>query len=156
MPVPATFYLAPGDYDVTAEYRGEQATTRASVVAGSDRELSLGLPEPPGAPEPVARPEEPPLFPARPPPDEVAQDDSQKTWGWVGVGAGVVLGVAAAALGAKALSARDRFHRSDNTDADAYHEAKDLRLATNVLWGGATAAGAAGLVLLLTAPSIEF
>jgi hypothetical protein len=45
---------------------------------------------------------------------------------------------------------------SNNTDADARSDAASLRLATNVAWGGATAAGVTGLVLVLTAPTVEF
>ena len=59
-------------------------------------------------------------------------------------------------FGLRALAARDDFNASGYTDADARGRASDLRLATNVLWGGATLAGATGLVLLLTAPTIEF
>ena len=80
----------------------------------------------------------------------------QKTWGWVSVGASVALSGAAIFLGVRALSARDRYTASNNTNTDAYNEASDLRLATNLLWGGATVAGATGLVLLLTAPTVEF
>jgi hypothetical protein len=81
---------------------------------------------------------------------------NQKTWGWVGVGAGVALGGAAIVFGVRALAARDAFNASANTDVNARNRASDLRLATNILWGGATLAGATGLVLLLTAPTIEF
>ena len=56
----------------------------------------------------------------------------------------------------KALNAKEVYTASKNTNAAARQDAADLRLATNLLWGGATLAGTAGLVLLLTAPKIEF
>jgi hypothetical protein len=153
-PVPLHFYLRPGDYQVTAEYRGDQTTTPTTVQAGEERELQLDLPlpEPPAAvaPAPVAPP------PVSPQPRPVDAGTGQKTWGWVSVGASVALSGAAIFLGVRALSARDRFTESGNTNADARKEASDLRLATNLLWGGATIAGSTGLVLLLTAPTVEF
>lgn len=151
LPVPLAFYLRPGDYEVTAEYRGDQTTTPASVGAGEDRELKLDLP----LPEPPAAAAPPATVPP-PPPRPVDMGTGQKTWGWVSVGASVALSGAAVFLGVRALSARDRFKESRNTNADARKEASDLRLATNLLWGGATIAGSTGLVLLLTAPTVEF
>ena len=152
-PVPLTFYLRPGSYEIQAEYRGTETRTSAQIGVGDDREIQLDLPaavEPtqPIEPAPVALPPNPP-----PPVDDWS---NQKTWGWVGIGAGVALSGAAIFFGVKALSAKDRYSASKNTDAAARQDAADLRLATNLLWGGATLAGSTGLVLLLTAPKIEF
>ncbi len=154
-PVPLTFYLRPGEYDIAAEYRGVRTLTSATVVAGDEREvlLNLPLPEPPAS-APTAPVSLPPPAPATPRPDD--SGPGQKTWGWVSVGASVALSGAAIFFGVRALSARDRFTESRNTNADARKEASNLRLATNLLWGGATIAGSTGLVLLLTAPTVEF
>jgi hypothetical protein len=152
-PVPTVFYLRPGEYDLAIEYRGATSIRHALVLAGKDQALTLSLPfmttpppTPPSAPPPV-------VLPPSPTRDTGA---TQKTWAWVGVGAGVALGGAAIVLGLRALSARDRFADSGNTDRSARGEASDLRLATNLAWGGATLAGATGLVLMLTAPTVEF
>jgi tetratricopeptide (TPR) repeat protein len=151
-PVPATFYLLPGTYELSVDYQGKTSQSPLTIVAGRDHDVKLDFPEPEGAapvaPSPIMKP-----LPAAPPVDNGI---SQKTWGWVGVGAGVALSGAAVVLGLRALAARDRFAESGNTNRDAHDEASDLRLATNVLWGGATAAGVAGLVLVLTAPPVEF
>jgi hypothetical protein len=150
-PVPLLFYLRPGSYDISAEYRGVQTTTSTEISAGSEREIQLDLP----LPElPAAAVAPPPLAPQAPRPVDVGP--GQKTWGWVSVGASVAFSGAAIFFGVKALSARDRYSASRNHNADARKEASDLRLATNLLWGGATIAGSTGLVLLLTAPTVEF
>jgi len=152
-PVPTTFYLLPGAYELQVEYRGETSASPLEVLAGRDHEVKLDYAEP-AAPPPAAPPELLKPVPLPPPPADTGI--SQKTWGWVSVGAGVALGGAAVVLGLRALAARDRFAESDNTDSSARSEAANLRLATNVFWGGATAAGVTGLVLVLTAPTVEF
>jgi len=153
-PVPLTFYLRPGNYDVAAEYRGAETTTNVQISAGDDREIKLDLP----LAETASDPAEPPtvVLPPTPPPRPVDDWSSQKTWGWVSLGASVALSGAAIFLGVRALTARDRFVASKNHDAGARQDAANLRLATNLLWGGATLAGSTGLVLLLTAPTVEF
>jgi tetratricopeptide (TPR) repeat protein len=151
-PVPATFYLLPGSYEIVVEYEGKTSTTPLEVLAGRQHDVKLDLGEPapavPSAPAAATKP--------LPPPPPADAGVTQETWGWVSVGAGVALGGAAIVLGLRALDARDRFVESQNTDADAHGDAAGLRLATNVLWGGATAAGITGLVLVLTAPTVEF
>jgi hypothetical protein len=152
-PVPVTFYLLPGTYDLGVDYQGKTSQNALTVVAGRDHDVKLDFPDtqaPPSVPSAALEPvNAPPITPA----DAAI---SQKTWGWISVGAGVALGGAAIVLGLRALSARDEFVESGNTDASAHDAASDLRLATNVLWGGATAAGITGLVLVLTAPTVEF
>lgn len=152
-PVPLTFYLRPGSYEIQAEYRGTETRTSTQISAGEDREIQLDLP----AEVEPAQPVEPPqiVLPPNPPPP-VDNWSNQKTWGWIGIGAGVALSGAAIFLGVKALSAKDRYAESKYTDKGARQDAADLRLATNLLWGGAALAGSTGLVLLLTAPKIEF
>jgi hypothetical protein len=150
-PVPASFYLLPGTYEIVVEYEGKTSTSPLQVLAGRQHDVKLDLGEP-AAPVPSAPPEA--TKPLPPPPADAGV--TQETWGWVSVGAGVALGGAAIVLGLRALAARERFVESENTDADAHDDAAGLRLATNVLWGGATAAGITGLVLVLTAPTVEF
>lgn len=154
-PVPTVFYLRPGSYDFIVEYRGERSNLRADIAAGSERELDLGLPDPRDASTVAAPPppEVPPPITQKPDLDTGA---ARKTWGWIGVGAGVALGGAAIVLGLNALNARDRYFASGRTDVTQYDRASNLRLATNVLWGGSAAAGITGIVLLLSTPTIEF
>lgn len=152
-PVPATFYLLPGSYELSVEYQGKTSTSQLDVLAGRQHDIKLGFPDPP-VPAPAA-----PAAATRPvpvPEPPVDTGVSQLTWGWVGLGAGVALGGAAIVMGVRAISARQRFIDSGNTDSGARGEASDLRLTTNLLWGGATAAGVTGLVLVLTAPTVEF
>jgi hypothetical protein len=152
-PVPATFYLLPGTYELGVDYQGKTSQNPLVVVAGRDHDIKLDFPDmQPALGAPKAA-----LEPVNVPPIQRADAGiSQETWGWISVGAGVALGGAAIVLGLRALSARDDFVESGNTDADAHDAASDLRLATNVLWGGSAAAGITGLVLVLTAPTIEF
>jgi tetratricopeptide (TPR) repeat protein len=153
LPVPNTFYLLPGTYELAVDFQGKTSQSALEVVAGQDHDVKLDFPEPS---PPVTAPKaalEPVRLPPIPPQDTGI---SQETWGWIGVGAGVALSGAAIVLGANALSARDEFVESGNTDAGAHDQAQNLRLATNVVWGGAAAAGIAGLVLVLTAPTFEF
>jgi hypothetical protein len=152
-PVPVTFYLLPGSYELQVEYQGKTSMSPLEVLAGRDHDVKLEL----GDAEAGAVAPSAPAAATKPlPPAPTDAGITQKTWGWVGVGAGVALGGAAIVLGLRALAAKDRFVASQNTDADAHDDAADLRLATNVLWGGATAAGVTGLVLVLTAPTVEF
>jgi hypothetical protein len=152
IPVPTTFYLLPGTYELEVDYQGKTSQSALTILAGRDHEVKLDFPEPEAATPPPVKMVEPNVPPAPP----VDTGISQRTWGWVGIGAGVALSGAAIVLGIRALSARDRFVASGNTNADARSEASDLRLATNIAWAGATAAGVTGLVLVLTAPTVEF
>lgn len=157
VPLPTVFYLRPGRYEVVVEFRATQTTTHAEIKAGEELDLELDLPasvRPRAAPTSSPQPTPAAPEPIRPLPTDVGT--TQKTLGWIGVGAGVALSGAAIVFGLRALAAKDAYEQSGYTNPDARGEAADLRLATNVLWGGATLAGAAGLVLLLTAPTIEF
>lgn len=157
-PVPTVFYLRPGTYTLAVEYRGTSSSSTARVFPGKDHDLKLNLPGTEAPPPPPATLQPPITAPLPPGPAPGSQDDgaTQRVWGWIGVGAGVALSGAAIAVGLRALAARDEFMASGKTSRQAHGEASDLRLATNLLWGGATLAGATGVVLLLTAPRIEF
>jgi hypothetical protein len=153
-PVPTSFFLRPGSYEVVTEYRGARTTTPATVEAGKDHILKLNVPfEASAAPAEVPPATEAPTAP----PDAPASDAiSQRTWGWIGVGAGVALGGAAIFMGLRALAAKDDYRQSGYQDANARDAAAGRRLATNVLWGGALLSGATGVVLVLTSPKVEF
>jgi hypothetical protein len=154
-PVPTSFFLRPGSYDITTEYRGARTSTPALVAAGKDHILKLNVPftepvTPPVTPAPVTPP-------PSVPPDAPASDASlQRTWGWVALGAGVVFSGAAIYMGTRFLAARDEYRESGYTSRDARATASSRRLATNVLWGGALLSGGAGAVLLFTSPKLEF
>jgi hypothetical protein len=154
-PVPTSFFLRPGSYEVTTEYRGARTLTPARVVAGKDQILKLNVPfTEPAAPPAVAAP---PVTPPSVPPDVPPSDPSlQRTWGWVAVGAGVVFSGAAIYMGTRTLAARDEYRESGFTSQDARNSASSRRLATNLLWGGALLSGGAGAFLLLTSPKVEF
>jgi hypothetical protein len=42
--VPTTFYLRPGSYDLTVDYRGTHSTSRADVFAGKEHDVKLNVP----------------------------------------------------------------------------------------------------------------
>jgi len=151
-PVPTSFYLRPGSYEIVTEYRGTRTKTQASVVAGQGHIIK---PEVPFEAEPAPPSNEPgpPLDPIPPAPKD--DTSSQKTWGWIGIGAGVALSGAAVIMGFNTLAAKDDYAKN-RTSADARDRLASRKLATNVLWGGAVATGATGIVLLLTTPTIEF
>ncbi|MET0411084.1 MAG: hypothetical protein ABW217_07295 [Polyangiaceae bacterium] len=154
-PVPTSFFLRPGRYEVTTEYRGARTTTPARVVAGKDHILKLNVPftevvtPPPAAAPPVTAPSVPPDVPP-------SDASLQRTWGWIAVGAGVVFSGAAIYMGTRTLAARDEYRSSGFTSQQARDTAASRRLATNVFWGGALLSGGAGAVLLLTSPKVEF
>jgi hypothetical protein len=153
-PVPTSFFLRPGSYEIVAEYRGARTTTPATVEAGKDQILKLDVQFEASVP-----PAETPPVPAAPaaPPDVPPSDGiSQHTWGWIGVGAGVVLSGAAIYMGTRALAARDTYRDSGYHDTDARATAASRRLATNLLWGGALLSGATGVMLVVTSPKLEF
>jgi hypothetical protein len=81
---------------------------------------------------------------------------TQRTWGFVALGAGAVLAGTAIFLGTRTLAARDDYNASGLHDVDAHDRAVSLRLWTNVAWGGAALGAGTGVVLLLTTPSVQF
>lgn len=154
-PVPTSFFLRPGSYDITTEYRGTRTSTAARVVAGKDHILKLNVPFTESVTPPPAT--SPPVTPPSVPPDVPPSDASlQRTWGWIAVGAGVVFSGAAIYMGTRTLAARDEYRDSGFTSRNARDTASSRRLATNVLWGGALLSGGAGAVLLFTSPKVEF
>jgi len=147
--VPTRFYLTPGAYQLRIQHNGTRQEQSLEVGAGQIKTVELSL----GANQSQAQDPTPP--PEAPSP-EMPTADTQKVWGIVSIAAGAVAAGVAIYLGVNALSARDEYNDSGHTDADARQRASDLRLGTNIAWGGAGALGITGTVLLLTSPSIEF
>lgn len=154
MPIPAGVYLEPGEYQVVVEdAAGRQGRRRINVARRRRMRLDLtsALPPPPNPESIPARTE-----PVTPAPDEAHASNAQAVIGWVMVGAGVVAAGTATYLGLRALAAKDRYEQSAFTNRQAYGEAVDFRLGSNVAWGGAALFGATGLVLVFTAPTVRF
>jgi hypothetical protein len=80
----------------------------------------------------------------------IGSSSGKSTLGWVAVGTSGVLAGAAVYMGLGALSARDTFNESGQTDAKAHDHAASLRTWTNVAWAASAVAGGAGVWLLLT------
>src|SRR5579871_2253645 len=141
-PLPAHFHLEAGDYDAVCESEEGRSVTRA-FHADAGGHLSLAFEFPPRPDVPVlAPPPEVRVVPLPPPPI------SRRTWGWVTLGvAGVAAGVGAV-CGVEALSARDTFVASSQTNVGARDSAATLRASANVAWGAAAVAGAAAAWLL--------
>lgn len=144
--LPALIYVAPGDHEVTIERAdGTRHVKRITLAAGQEQAIAFETPRAPG-------PLQPPPPPSPPPPVE-APGRSQRILGWVGLGAGACAFGAGVALGVSALDARDQFEGSGLLDVEAHDRAALLRTWTNVVWIGAGVLGAAGVVVLVTAPS---
>jgi tetratricopeptide (TPR) repeat protein len=144
---PLTVHVAPGTHEIVAHFSdGRESTTRARVGAGETLAAAVELPAkrsasrapPPSVTGPVER--------------DAPAGGTQRTLGFIVAGGGVVASLAAVYLGTRALSARDEFVDSGLHDQDAHDQAASLRTATNVTWGVAGVLGAAGTVLILTAP----
>lgn len=158
-PIPARFYLGPGDYEVVLESTdGSRSTTSIEVEAGQTLKVALDEPQKPPPPPSPAEPE--PVRREAPP--EPPPSPTQETLGWVGLGIGVVAAGVSAYLGTQALAARDTYQeRIDEgapraSRASARRDAVDAQMRTNVGWVGAGVATSVGVVLLLTSPTFEF
>jgi len=123
---PREVHLPPGTYTARVTYGdGEMEEREVTVEAGKTAELVFERAEPkPREPAPVR------LSPTQSPSDPTGL----YIGGGISLGLGVVAGAAAIGLGVTALSARDTFVASGNTDADARDEAATLRTVTNVMW----------------------
>jgi len=137
---PIATYIEPGSYRVSIEYALGKPESR-SIVLEKGRKSSLIFREPP-APQPSA--------------PKAAPTAASTSWqlvmgitalGAAGIGAGTGL-----ALGARGLTARDRFNESGHTDAGARDQALSLRTDADIAFGAALACSAVGVVLLLERP----
>lgn len=154
-PLPARFYLMPGDYSVLLETSsGGTSETPMTASAGETLRLELASPPEPSTLQPNA-----PLPPLPPAEQQHTSASTQRVLGWVGVALGVAAGGVAIYLGTQALAEQQRYQDAANSPRsrnDALEKAERLQLGTNVAWGGSALLGGTGLVLLLTSPSIEF
>jgi hypothetical protein len=156
--VPLRVHLPAGTHSLRLEMGGQVKTQTVEIGAGEAKRIAIEappVPTPPRARKPAA--EQPP---ATPQPDQRARNTgkAQRTWGWVAIGAGVVLSGAAIVLGLDTLSAKQDWDNAEHDPAESAtrDRAVALRTWTNVAWGGAAVAGGVGLTLLLTAPKVEF
>jgi hypothetical protein len=141
-------YAEPGPRTFVITLKDGQRVTR-SIDATPGVALTETI-EPPKAPEPLPAP-----APA-PPPKEPKGDSAWRTAGYVSLGlAGVATG-AAIIFGLNAVSARNEFNDSGQTDQDAHDRAVSNMHVTNVCWGVAAASAVGGGVLLFyVAPKVE-
>jgi tetratricopeptide (TPR) repeat protein len=156
--VPARVHVRPGSYQLRAEIGSHTTTMRITIGAGEVKTVRFDKPGAGGVVEPTKSPERRPANTGRDLPEDrpkSPRSSAQKTWGWIALGAGVVLAGTAAYLGTRTLSARDEYN-DDRFSHSKYDKAIALRAWTNVATGGAVVAGGVGTVLLLTAPTVEF
>jgi len=157
--VPARVHVRPGSYQLRAEIGSHTTTMRISIGAGEVKTVRFDKPGSGGVVEPTTKPaEQRPANTDRDLPEDrpkPTRSSAQKTWGWIALGAGVVLAGTAVYLGTRTLNARDEYN-DDPTSHSKYDKAIALRAWTNVATGGAVVAGGVGTVLLLTAPTVEF
>lgn len=133
-PAPLRVHVAPGEVDVVVELPGgarEERRERASAGATVSVEIA------------------PPAKDA--PREETAAGSTQRTLGWVSVGAGGLAGGAAIGMGIGFLAAKATFDASGYHDKSARDLAVTLRAGAIAAGIGAGALAATGLVLVLTA-----
>jgi tetratricopeptide (TPR) repeat protein len=141
---PLEVYVLPGSYKVVIhDSEGVLGQREVTVAAGQRADLDLV-----GELKPRVR-ETPPPPRRDPPPPSTAT----KTAGFVLLGTSALAAGAAIYLGVSALSARDEFVESGETDREAHDRAATLRTLTNVAWVGAGVLAATGGVLVLVTPS---
>lgn len=166
VPVPARVHVKPGRYELKASMGARTTTTNVEVSAEQVQSIKLEGLEPAAGAAAASPPPSGPPTSAQPQPARShdsrqdlrrrAASHTQRTWGFVALGAGAVLAGTAIFLGTRTLAARNEFNNSGLHDVDARDRAVSLRLWTNVAWGGAALGAGTGAVLLLTAPSVEF
>jgi hypothetical protein len=151
--VPVKLHIAAGQQDIVVKFSdGQETRQQLGVPAGGIVRVTLVRPAP--LPPPIVAPPAP-ARPPPPPPERLSSGSSRKTLGWVAIGGGVVLGGVGAYFGVSALDARDEFDASQRRNQDAHDRADSLRTWTNVLFVGALALAATGVVVILTAPEVK-
>jgi hypothetical protein len=129
----APFYLPPGAHDLLVQLPwGESKRQKITIFAGKTTVVEL--------PERPIEPSEP----KREGPGPAFLGTSIASFSLGGVA-----GVAAIALGARALAARDAYVAGGRSDDELYEEADSSRLAANVCWAGAAALTLTGAVVLI-------
>jgi tetratricopeptide (TPR) repeat protein len=150
-PVPVDLHLEPGKHELVFELSGKTVQrTTIDVRAGETSSVEIDLPEPKTRPRPpVAQ-----RAPVREPHTE--STSSTRTWGFIALGTGVVLGGVTAYLGVRTLEESERYEDSDLEDLEARDRGLALRTWTNVALAGAiVSAGVGGVLLVLGSGSTE-
>lgn len=148
---PLLVHVTPGEHAVRAVLADGQAITKIARVGPGER-ITITFPTPAKQEQqapPASQASAPRGGEARP----HAGPSGLLVLGWSAIGGAGLAGGAAIFLGARGLAARDAFDASGHTDQAARDRAASLRVWTNVTWATAGALGAAGVVLLLVAPS---
>lgn len=141
-------YAEPGPRTFVITLKGGERVTRSlDATAGASLTETIELPKPP---------EKPPPLPPPAPKKKEPVSSGWRTAGYVSLGvAGVATG-AAIVLGLNAVSARDEFNDSGQTDQDAHDRAVSNMHLTNVCWGvAAVTAIGGGVLLFYVAPKVE-
>ena len=139
----ARFYVTPGEHTVSEGGPGQKPRTKTvTVAAGQLAEVTFDR-------RPEAVRQAPPPEPDR---TDAPESVPWTTIGWVGVGTGGSLAIAATVLGLQTLDARDDYNASGFTDKDARDRTVRLQTWTNVAWVSAVLVGGAGATILLLRP----
>jgi hypothetical protein len=143
--IPFTTFVTPGEVEVKVEGPdGETITKSVRVEAGEHESVGVDRDQPENAT---------PVKPERPEPEaETSSANWQTTAGWVAVGASIVATGAGVGYYMSALSAKNTFEQSNNTDNVSHDAALSRASTARVFFVGAGLAAAAGITLILTAP----
>ncbi len=147
----------PGQHVLSAQAPGgEEQTMTVTMVLKQQLRFEL---EPPPAPPSAALDTTPSTAPATPAP---AHGSSQRTWGYVAGGIGIVGLAVGATTGALVLGKKGTAEEHctggacrDQEGVDAGTSARSLATVSTVGWGVGIAGLAAGAILLLTAPGFN-
>ncbi|MBK7583418.1 MAG: hypothetical protein IPI67_24910 [Myxococcales bacterium] len=140
-----TLYVDPGSHALIVTLKDGQRLTRL-VDAAPGETLT----------ERIETPKPPPPPPKPTPPPKRSKAGPWRTAGWVSLGvAGLATG-GAVIFGLNALSARDEFKSSGQTDQGARDRAVRNMHVTNICWGvAAVGAVGSGVLLLYVAPHVD-
>jgi hypothetical protein len=146
--------LNPGPHQIEATSGAITRTSSVGLALGQHASIELDF-SPPKAPQP-----EHPATPAAPPP---AKSSPQRTWGWVGLGAGAAGVGFGGIMGALALKTHSDIASSgDCSDStcpagkrDAVDQLDRYRLLSSIGFIAGGALAATGIVLVVSAPKQE-
>ena len=160
----------PGEHQLEASAPGKLPWTKSVSIAPQPGTSAITIPalaDAPAvtaAPAPAAAPQAPPpaATPSAPAtPDASARHNSQKTWGWVALGAGAVGLTAGGVFGLMASkdnkAANDECRPDDPTQCNDQgvqlsERAASRAMLSSIAFGVGLAAATTGIVLVLTAP----
>ncbi|MFO0735407.1 MAG: hypothetical protein U0270_05990 [Labilithrix sp.] len=146
--VPRRVFVTPGSHKIEVTNERGSGISTVTVEAGKEAPVSIEI----AATSPSASSAlSGPAKPAERPVDKPSDGSTQRLVGIILAGVGVASAGAAVGLGFAALSARDDYNATNNTDRELYDKAKNLRLFTNVAWITAGVLVAGGAALYLTA-----